>query len=436
MLINGGLGAGSQMRNLNAMFRRLLLRGKDEEDASPRKKKKPGTIKVLSPIQALTYLSQAERAANVGSDFVSELTFAGGQGASTRTYAVDSIEVQIEASQHKVEVARRKEADAKRKRAKANWHLALELITTGGLIKNKQVMTRVSPKVSSLWKWRRSCEEDAPGWRPTTSFVQSVRRKFSWANPAALQLVNIPSQVTTDEVSTALLDSLRQEPKIQSKLVGLRANLEKDKTDDVKAGVQQDISEAEAALLQAIVDDKKLHPPIVSSVKTSTDKWIAYVQVPDAAVQEQIMRSARSSGIVLKSNRTIPHIQSAIDKATEKLKQAEAAFNVHPCRKNKEEKVDAQKQVEKARSGLMIVVESAASNSVNVAISVALRCRGRVHKSKTALCESTAASIVFANETLELTLPRLRDAQSNLDRLMRVLEKQGNRPNYLSQKSG
>lgn len=69
------------------MYRRLLLRGKDESDAtSPSKTKKPGTIKKLSPIQALTYLNQVERAANVGDEFISEQTFAGGQGASSRTY--------------------------------------------------------------------------------------------------------------------------------------------------------------------------------------------------------------------------------------------------------------------------------------------------------------------------------------------------------------
>lgn len=118
VLINGGLGAGSQMRNLNAMYRRLLLREVEDEDNDQRKNKKPGVIKLMSPIQALSYLSQAERAANVGTDFVSEQTFAGGQGASSRTYAVDSIEDQIEVIKERVNEGRKKEADARQKESK------------------------------------------------------------------------------------------------------------------------------------------------------------------------------------------------------------------------------------------------------------------------------------------------------------------------------
>jgi ribosome-binding factor A len=440
VLINGGLGASSQMRNLNAMYRRLLLRGNEDTDTtSPHQKKRPAVIKTLSPIQALTYLSQAERAANVGSDFVSEQTFAGGQGASSRTYAVDSIEVQIEKAQKNVDEASKKEAEARRRRAKAHWHLALELITTGSLIKNKQAMKRASTKISSLWKWRSNNIGDTRGWRPTATFIQSIQRKFPWADPNTLQLINVPSQVTADEISIALLNAFSQEFKIQSKLLGLTTKLAKAKTEEVRERVQKEISDAETELAQAINNDKKLQAPVVTSVKMSADSWTAFAQVSDKKMQDELIRLARSTtGIALTSKETAPHIQSAIDKAAEKSKQAEATFKIHPCAKNKEEQAEAQKRVDKARAGLRIIGDSSVLSSVklHVIMSVAARSRGLVHKTKTALFESVTASIALANETLGKELPRLKDNQSNLDRLMRVLEKQGMRSNYHSQKSG
>lgn len=445
VLINGGLGAASQMRNLNSMYRRLLLRGaedKDDKDNDEHRNKRPGAIKVMSPIQALSYLSQAERAANVGTDFVSEQTFAGGQGTSSRTYASDSIEMQIESIREKVDQGTRKEAEARQRRAKAHWHLALELITTGALNNDKEVLARVSPTISSLWKWRHSCDkETARGWRPTSRFVQDLQKKFAWADPTALRLVNIPSQVTSDEISTALFDSARQELKIKAKLTGLNTSLSKTKNDVAKARIQQEISETKALLPQAIADDKYLQAPLVTAVKVSNadNKWIAYVNARDEKLLEQLIRQARSkSGIVIKSKKTVPYIQEAIENATQKMKQAEAAFTVHPSMKNKEDRLKAQKELGEIHNGLSIKFDPnfVPASTVHVTMSQAARNRGLAPKSKTALCQSTSASIALANEMLGMVLPRLENDRSTLDRLMRILEKKGDQPNFLTQRSG
>lgn len=339
-----------------------------------------------------------------------------------------------------VDNACKKEAEARRRRAKAYWHLALELITTGSLSKNKREMERVSINISSLWKWRCNSKEDARGWRPTATFIQSIQEKFPWANPNALQLINIPSQVTVDEVSTALFNALSAERKIVSKLNVLRNNHAKAKTKDVIDRIQEEILDANAKLPQAIANDKKMQKPIVSAVKTSADDWIAFVRVSNKKVHEELMRMARSrTGIALNCKETAPHIQSAIDQAAEKLKQAEAAYNVHPSAKNKEKKTDGKKRLDEARAGLRIIADSSVLSSVklHVTMSIAMRTRGGlVHKSKSHLFESTTASIALANETLAMIIPRLKDDQSNLDRLMSVLEKKTDRSDYLSQKSG
>ena len=438
VLINGGIGAASQMRSLNTMYRKLLLRSETKNN-SERKRKKPGAIRMMSPPKALTYLSQHERDANVGQEFISEQQFGGGQGASSRTYAVDTIEAQIKKAQEHVDGATRKVARARNKRAKARWHLALELITTGSLCTDTKVMASVSSKILSLWKWRCTYKETC-GWRPRASFIQQLQmiKRFPWAHPTALQLNNIPSQVTADEVSSSLLNSLKKEPKIQSKLVALRNGLSKAKKEEDKARLRAGISNTETLLQQAIASDKILQPPVVTMVKTSNvDRWMAYVQMTDES-EEQFIRQAQSTtGIIIKSKEVVPHIQAVIDKATHKLKQAEAAYTVHPCAKNKQEKSAAEKDLDKARIGLTINFDSAGLVSNNgVVMSRATRNRGTVLKTKAALVEASAAAISLAEEILERELNRLRDNQATLDRLTIALEKKGDRPNYLSQKSG
>lgn len=436
VLINGGLGAASQMRNLNLMYRRLLGRVESNDD---QKRKKAGVIKFLSPPKALAYLSQVERNANVGEEFVSEQQFGGGQGCSSRTYAIDSIDVQIENAQKSINDADRKATNARRKRAQAHWQLAMELITTGSLSKDKEVLSRVSTKVSSLWKWRLTSKEETRGWRPSLALLLHLHsnRCFAWAHPTSLQLVNIPSQVTPGDISCALLGTLREEPKVTAKLDKLRTRLANTEKDDDKKRILVEISAADVLLQKAIANDKQLQAPVVQEVKSpSSDKKIAYVQLSSEDTLERLLNHTRSNiGIPLKSKESVPHIQAAIDKATQNLKQAEAALTVHPCAKNKQEHRAAQKSLSKVQLGLTIN-NTVLSSRDNVIMSRALKARTTAPRTKTALLEGASATIALAVETLEQVLPRLRDGKSTLDRLMLVLEKKGDRQHHLSQKSG
>ena len=421
------------MRDLNAMYRKLLGR---LENSDTRKSKKAGVIKLLSPPKALAYLSQVERNANVGEEFVSEQVFGGGQGASSRNYAVDSIEVQIEKAQNSMNDADIKVANARRKRAQAHWQLALELITTGSLSKDKEVLSRVSTKVSSLWKWRWTSKEETRGWRPSLALVQHLHfnRGFVWAHPTSLQLVNIPSQVTPDDISCALLNTLREETKITAKLSRLRTRLANAKHDDDKKLIQAEISAADASLKKAIANDKQLQTPLIQAVENSSS-WTAYVKLSSDDILERLLNHARSTiGIPLKSKEIVPHIQAAVDKATQNLKQTEAALAVHPCAKNKQEHRTAQKALAKAQLGLTINT-TLSSSADNVIMSRALKSRSIAPRTKTALLEGASAAIALSGETLEQVLPRLREGKSTLDRLMLVLEKKGDRQHH-SQKSG
>ena len=435
VLINGGLGVPSQMKDLNAMYRRLLSRA--EQEVPTQIQKRAGAIRVMSPLKALTYLSQAERAANVGEEFVSDQQFGGGQGASSRTYATDSIEVQVERAQQQVDEATRKEFDARQKRAKAHWHLALELLTTGYLSNDDELLSSASSKVTSLWKFRGTCRDDEiRGWRPSSSFVKKIHR-FPWSRPNTLQLANIPSQVSVSDISSALLDALKKEPNARSKLEGLRKRLSQTKKAADKPRIESEISNAQLLLDQAISDDRRLQPPTITAIDStsgSENSWVAYVEATTEEVREQIIKQARSrAGIVLRSKEVVPHIQAALNEATENLRQAEAAYSVYPCAKNKEDKVAAQKVVDNARLGLCITFDSAVlPSSTNVIMYHALRSRGTTPRTRSALLDGIYNALAQASGSLGRARASLQDGQSTLTRLMRSLER-GNLSNVLTQ---
>ena len=264
---------------------------KNDQIARHKDKKKEST-RVLSPLQALRYLSQAERQANVGDEFISDQQFSRGQGASNRTRAVEGIQEQVQQAQHAVGEATKKEAEAKSKRAKAHWHLALELVTTGALGNDDEMMSRVSPKMLLLWKWRNLCIkgewEVTPlfrrGWRPCSTFAQDLlasNPSFRWAKSGCLLIANIPSEVSVDDVQLSIFEGSKREPKARARLDSSRKKLEKETKPNAKTRIQSDITQAEDALNQAISHDRKLQQPTVVKMAAKTESWIAYLEVAD-----------------------------------------------------------------------------------------------------------------------------------------------------------
>eukprot|EP00578_Thalassiosira_sp_NH16_P021382 CAMPEP_0181099756 /NCGR_PEP_ID=MMETSP1071-20121207/12826_1 /TAXON_ID=35127 /ORGANISM="Thalassiosira sp., Strain NH16" /LENGTH=1332 /DNA_ID=CAMNT_0023182433 /DNA_START=29 /DNA_END=4027 /DNA_ORIENTATION=+ len=440
VMINGGMGVASQMKVLNALYRRILARDEKQKEQTHRhKKKKAESMRVMSPAEALRYLSQAERNANVGDEFISDQQFSRGQGATSRVRAAEDIEDQVKRAHDLVSEASKKEKDARSKRARSHWHLALELITTGALCES---LSDVSPIVF-LWKLRSLCIKSgdgggrsigiAPflfrGWRPRLSFAEDLlatNPSFHWARPGCLLLENIPPQVSIDDVREALYEASRKEPRARMNLKALRKRLEKVKGEPNKARIQTQIVETENQLPEAVEYDQQLRQPSVMAcplLSATTENWKAYVQVSDC---EDIIRQAKSrTGISLKSSDAVPHVQSAQEKAQEQFIQADAEQNVHPCAANIKKKADAQKALEIAKLGLTIKSESTPfHSSIHVLLSRASRSlRGPAPRSKSALLEGSYANIAHATESLEQALTRLQHGQSTLTRLMPALSR-------------
>ena len=122
----------------------------ERRSANDRSKKRQVQTRQMGCDEALRFLSQVSKRVNVSEDFVTSQELGGGQGASNRDRAVDSAEVQVEEAEKQLAALTKKEADSLRKRAKSNWHLALELVTTGAL-GDEYAALGVSPKFSTLW---------------------------------------------------------------------------------------------------------------------------------------------------------------------------------------------------------------------------------------------------------------------------------------------
>jgi len=463
VMINGGLGVQSQLKTLNELLRKSIQNKQQHGKTQQKRTKKPGTEMVLSCDGALRFLSQHQRDANVGEEFVSEQQFRGGGGVTARAHATESIDDQLNRAREDIDGAAKKIIDARRKRAKAYWHLALELITTGASCQD--LLSRVSPKFTFLWRYRHLCiqrkEREAArgnrsrialvlerGWRPPPSFVHDVltSNRFPWAQEFTFRLDNIPPQISIRDIATALFSSSQKEPGVRSKLKQLRGSLEEAKKSEthLRNRIQSDITDAEKILEEAISYDNRLQFPAVIEISKpdsvmsdlESHSWMAYVHVSGQEVQQQLIRQAESTrGIKLCNEIAIPHIEAAIAEATKRFSQVDAEHTVHPCVENKAKKRKAQKALKRAKLGLTITFESVSSGSTqHVVMSRAFRgLRGTAPRSSSALVNGAHNTITLADDSLAVSLSRLEAGQSTMTKLIPVFDKGVSQ--YVKQKS-
>ena len=447
VMINGGLGVHSKLKELNEMLRKRLQNELDDKRTALKQQKKADSQCTLSCDEALRFLSQYQKSANVGEAFVSEQQFRGGGGATSRARATQSVQEQCQLAQEMIDDSTKKASEARRKRAKAHWHLALELITTGALCDDGELIGRVSFGMLLLWKCRRFCRNQRDrvdghqisipscfqrGWRPNLSFVNDVLQShpaFVWARDHTFRLDFIPSQVTKDEIVSALFEASKREPRAKSKLQQLQKSCESEGLE--KRKVQCKVDEAQRALDEAIAYDRNLIQPTVieiprlASHQSHTDScWMAFVRVRDDEVHKQIMRQAESkTGIVLPSSETIPRIQAILDVVVDQYNQAHAEHSVHPCAENKKRKLEAQKKLDRAKIGLTIYSDSVshASTSLNVVLTRAFK--GLRAAPQSSIITSCVETVEQATLDLEKALSRLQEGRQTLTRLEAALKK-------------
>ena len=265
------------------------------------------------------------------------------------------------------------------------------------------------------------------GWRPRESFAEDVQR-FSWARPFALCLDNLPPQLTLEETQTALLEAAKREARVRSKLKSLSEKFATAKDSD-KDGLRCEITKAEESLKDAKAYDELLQPPTVTRItelnaSTVASAWKAYVQVQNEDVYKQLTRLANSkSGIAVKSEVDIPHVQAALQHANEAYESAKSQSKVYPCAANNTLEGKARDALQKAKLGLRIKFgDKALMNSVCMSRASA-PLRGQSPLTSAAMIESSQKVLSRETEALEGYASRIESFHDIIQRLKPAIGK-------------
>ncbi|CAB9507231.1 DNA repair protein RAD5 [Seminavis robusta] len=430
MLINGGLGVSSQLSAVNQL---LIQHNRREMEVSSAKKiinmqassarRGDDTTPVMSPDQALRFLTQHQETARTDSDMVTEMAVGGSRGASYRHRAVDRAEDRFSEAKRDIADAEDSLSAAIKKRAKARWHGLLEQITTGRVSHGRK------HKFSGLWLWRRCTlaslkhstagkassgnatlpELFTRGWRPKKGLVSTLFKQhpdFYWCHPHSIRLSNVPGEISEKELAVAMRSAATQVPleEIEKDKVEHRLSKEKNSQHRDKESRIQDL-EAKLQTIKSNIErlrasDEKVQMPSVVKVRERKHVkgfWKAVVLYSDADDYDMALSvCSRSAGAPLKSEKPIPHLEALAKSSKEKVEQIEAEFKVHPSQDTKKRLDVARKEAAAVSSGLRIV--SAASRIVLPVMSDEMKDQA-----------GTEHSMVFASKSigaLRSTTPR------------------------------
>jgi len=432
-LLNGGLGCPSQLKDLNDLYRtfKKIKTGDENLDQEP-KAKRPGSTTVMSPDEARNFLSALEQSSKtVGSEFVSDQRFGRGQGASLRNHAMDSIDEQIADAEQIIVQSTRKAATLRSRRAKARWHVALELVTTGKL-RRSDMPAGVSIQMVDLWLWRAQCISQGHdygnrGWRPSSIFARDLlltRPTFVWLNPYCYRLARIPDDISLDEIRLKIFESIKGAPRLQSKLNLLRKRLEKVHINE-EVRIKSAIVSVEQSLETARAADQLLEQPVVSAIGSPLQRsqggdWGAFLHVTSEEPFSLLEKSSKSKhGIPIARPEMVPRTLAVLKNASDAYETAVAEYNVHPCAGTTARRSDALKIFENAKVGLTIKYNSPRLDMDATCVIMSKATTAfRDHKPKTAsaLIDRADVCILESNRDLETALARLKQAKKDVNR--------------------
>ena len=224
VLLNGGLGIASQLKELNNL---LIVQARRAANSSATGRTERvreyhhGTI-VMSCDEAIMHLAQLQEATRAGSDEIACMALGFGQGLSRRVRASDSVELKLAEAEERLLSANAENQTAKSQCARTRWHLALEKLTMGVL--PNQCVLRAETKFRTLWRLRSvvsALRAQMPGpvlplvlrrgWRPGRRMTDSwhrTRPDFFWSHPLSFILEDIPCQVSVKELRLSLAEFL------------------------------------------------------------------------------------------------------------------------------------------------------------------------------------------------------------------------------------
>lgn len=228
VLLNGGLGVGTQLKDLNQLLikaaRRTAGGGAASASATAGQTTTTTTGQILAPVmscdEAIMHLAQLQESTRTGTNEVSGLALGFGQGLSRRVRAHESTEQKLAEAEQRLHSAKAENEEAKSKRARARWHLALEQVTMGRLSAHNGVH-RVGVKYRTLWRMRSMASAAVVqgsklplvlrrGWRPSANMVNNWHKtnpQYFWSHPLAYT-ISLPSQVSEKEIESCIAEFL------------------------------------------------------------------------------------------------------------------------------------------------------------------------------------------------------------------------------------
>ena len=418
MLLAGGVGVTSELTKLNNMvklYNRQSFLQQMDEDLTPDEhlealngylEEAPQTdltrgltngrmgtsrSRTLSCAEAIRYLSQVQAKVQTSEDFVSDLQLGAGGGMAKRDRATKSVEERMTECQEKLSQSQKEVKTARAAKARSHWHLALERITTGQV----PLAANIHRSVAALWRWRAAVQERMSGdvetteklptmlvrgWRPSAQFIirdlSIAHPDYGWTHPFALALHNIPQGVEPEELHAAIAETL----------------------------------------------ETTKHKIVVKS------NGRAIVQFQDS-VGAKLLRHHAKRGIAIKTNIPVPFVEGEFKDCEAVYEQAKNENNVYPTMGSRRRVKLAQKKMEAAQRGLLIVLED---QSAHVRLLRAKDPPRSLYPGKAAfLYNNLKQDIEDANQRLATHVPVVNEHT----KLVRNLERAAEVPDEIKQMS-
>lgn len=483
-LLSGGPGCPSRLETLDRVM--VQHHRRSDNPSVEKGTRAKGAQDVLSVDEAVEFLSRVVDLVRVEDGMHTTQTVGGGFGRSRRDRAFESVDAKLEEAKLLIEAGEREVKAAKSKRAKARWHHALEMITTGHLKWNQVKDTGARTSIRNLWRWRLLVAQEADsrnllpsflcrGWRPTANFFRRksfYRARDNWrklllgvvqgkafrSNKTVISFgeesklkengrKNNGSECLSDDDSTA-------------KTIASRPTRDARKTRKYHALwrwrylFEHIVQRGEATTFPGLVLDEKedsmfslfrlsvrfpwAHPwtillefiprcvsidlvrrSILRELESSTNEkatpeaiwifpvskngecWKAYVRFTKAAdFNTFFARSKKRDGAALLTDKPLPRIVAACEEASERLKDATAAWKVYPNDDNTKKLAAAKRSESLAKLGLRMHFANKREGHVKVSRSCPqIRSDSAVHSSR--LVKKCLGAIIGCGDVLD-----------------------------------
>jgi SNF2-related domain len=396
VLLNGGVGATSQLKILNNL---LITDARKAAQNNVDNTNETNQPQVISCDEAIVHLAQVQHATRTynGKEGVALLSLGFGRGLSKRSHATDSVDAKLSQSIEILKKAKLDYAMAVSQQAKARWLLALECITMGQL---REEYTNVALKFRTLWTWRSipdwRSHHMMRGWRPSLPLLSNwheTHPEFYWSHPNALTMQRIPKYISLVELTNCLGNVLLEER--------MYKNLEA-----ATSGIR---------VIILMNDDKK-------------SEWYAGLQFQTKDDLNVILhKTSTSYGIVVTNTAENQQMRDVVACCKALYEESHANYLIHPTEMNHGYQKMAFKELKLAKHGLRIVHANKFHDDILGTIRLSQACgayRSCMPSTFREMYQSSQRMIAECRETIYSSRDIIRREEPTINQLQKIKKKE------------